>query len=223
MSQNFAKLVLKQIVTTLQGSVRCQTRNLATVLAGSREKRIKYGQSDGLLQDRRYLHTTNTHLAKSDKKFSTAISDKKFSTAIELQDTANEVSIVDKSLATMVNEKIKSDDLGRLFAVVQICSKQRKITAEDIIVVEGDFHPTVGDRIRLEKVLMVGGKDFTLVGRPIISRQIVCVEATVVEKTMSQFRVRFKYIKTKRNQKFKLFRDPQTMLVINSIELNQVD
>ncbi|KAJ8315682.1 hypothetical protein KUTeg_007832 [Tegillarca granosa] len=132
----------------------------------------------------------------SDKKFSTAISDKKFSTAIELQDTANEVSIVDKcmynsTLATMVNEKIKSDDLGRLFAVVQICSKQRKITAEDIIVVEGDFHPTVGDRIRLEKVLMVGGKDFTLVGRPIISRQIVCVEATVVEKTMSQFRVRF--------------------------------
>lgn len=51
-----------------------------------------------------------------------------------------------------MNEKIGSDDLGRLFAVVQICGKQRKITSEDIIVVEGYFPPTVGDRIRLEKV-----------------------------------------------------------------------
>ena len=45
-----------------------------------------------------------------------------------------------------------SNGLGRLFAVVHINMEQRKITTEDILVINGFFPPQIGDRIRLEKV-----------------------------------------------------------------------
>ncbi|ESO93235.1 hypothetical protein LOTGIDRAFT_59279, partial [Lottia gigantea] len=89
----------------------------------------------------------------------------------------------------------------RLFAVVQINGRQFKITSEDIINVPLHFHPTSGDRIRLEKVLMVGGKDFTMVGRPLLSRGQVKIEATVVEKTLSHHKVHYWYKKRHRIRK----------------------
>ncbi|KAK7463218.1 hypothetical protein BaRGS_00038203 [Batillaria attramentaria] len=124
-------------------------------------------------------------------------------------------------LAQKVNESLDQKDHGRLFAVVRIAGVQRKVTAEDVIVIEGyTFPPTVGDRLRLEKVLLVGGRDFTLIGQPMISRDQVKVEATVIEKTLSHNRVWSTYRRRKRFRKLKVFRIPQTMLVINSIELN---
>ena len=45
---------------------------------------------------------------------------------------------------------------------------QFKVTTEDVIVVRNHFYPTIGDKIRLEKVLLVGGKDFTVFGKPIV-------------------------------------------------------
>jgi ribosomal protein L21 len=41
----------------------------------------------------------------------------------------------------------------RLFAVIQIGTEQRKVTTEDIICKVDEFHPTIGDRIRFEKVI----------------------------------------------------------------------
>lgn len=52
----------------------------------------------------------------------------------------------------MINTNLESRKHGRLFAVVRIAGAQRKITAEDIIVVDRVFPPSVGDRLRLEKV-----------------------------------------------------------------------
>ena len=53
-------------------------------------------------------------------------------------------------------EKIENvcvrQDMGRLFAVVYVNKEQRKITTEDILVINGFFPPQIGDRIRLEKV-----------------------------------------------------------------------
>ena len=51
-----------------------------------------------------------------------------------------------------INRDMTSPDLGRLFAVVQIQSVQRKVTTEDIIRFLGNFPADIGDRIRLEKV-----------------------------------------------------------------------
>jgi len=67
-----------------------------------------------------------------------------------------------------VNQKIKDPKATRNFAVVMVGGSQFKVTTEDVIVVRNQFYPTIGDKIRLEKVLLVGGKDFTVVGKPIL-------------------------------------------------------
>lgn len=84
---------------------------------------------------------------------------------------------------------------GRLFAIVHICGKQFKITETDLIIIQGYWPPTIGNKLNLEKVLLVGSKDFTLVGRPILNRELVSIEATVVEKTFSHIKTRFRFRK----------------------------
>jgi len=119
-----------------------------------------------------------------------------------------------------VNSTLENGEHGRLFAVVYIRGMQYKVTAEDILTVKYDFPPNVGDRIRLEKVMAVGGKDFTVFGQPILSRNVVKVEATVVEKTLTHNRVWFMYIKRRGYfNRFRIYREKQTMLVINSIQM----
>lgn len=51
-----------------------------------------------------------------------------------------------------VNNIVNRQGEGRLFAVVHLCGKQYKVTAGDIVVIEGYWAPTIGDNIRLEKV-----------------------------------------------------------------------
>lgn len=51
-----------------------------------------------------------------------------------------------------VNNQIAQQNEGRLFAVVHLCGKQFKITAGDIILVDGYWPPDTGDKIRLDKV-----------------------------------------------------------------------
>ena len=43
---------------------------------------------------------------------------------------------------------------GRLFAVVHAAGKQRKVTVEDIVVIDRQMDADVGDRIRLNKVVI---------------------------------------------------------------------
>lgn len=58
-----------------------------------------------------------------------------------------------QSIINNVNKLVKSQEEGRLFAVVHLCGKQYKVTAGDIVVIEGYWPPTIGDKIRLEKVV----------------------------------------------------------------------
>lgn len=57
-----------------------------------------------------------------------------------------------QSIINNVNKLVKEQAEGRLFAVVHLCGKQYKVTAGDIVVIEGYWAPTIGDKIRLEKV-----------------------------------------------------------------------
>lgn len=95
------------------------------------------------------------------------------------------------SVVKAVNEQLATGSEGRLFAVVQLCGKQFKITAGDIIIVEGYWPPTNGDRIRLDKVLLAGGKDFSLIGRPLVPAGLVDVQATIIEKSLSHTSTEF--------------------------------
>ncbi|KAM4845391.1 large ribosomal subunit protein bL21m [Thomomys bottae] len=118
-----------------------------------------------------------------------------------------------------VNELIATGQYGRLFAVVHFASHQWKVTSEDLILIENHLDIQCGERIRLEKVLLVGGQDFTLLGKPLLSKDLVRVEATVVEKTESWPKVNMKFKKRKNFRKKHIIVSPQTVLRINSIEI----
>ena len=51
---------------------------------------------------------------------------------------------------------------------------QHKLTDGDLLMVLRDLGASLGQRIRLEKVLLVGSKDFTLIGRPFLPRWFTC-------------------------------------------------
>ncbi|XP_072516521.1 large ribosomal subunit protein bL21m [Salminus brasiliensis] len=125
-----------------------------------------------------------------------------------------------QAVVQKVNTLIKNGEYGRLFAVVHFASRQWKVTNEDLILIENHIEAECGDQIVLEKVLLVGGEDFTLIGKPLLSRDLVRVEATVIEKTESWPMVQMRFKKRHRFQKKRIIIQPQTVLRINTVEVS---
>ncbi|KAJ9588145.1 hypothetical protein L9F63_018503 [Diploptera punctata] len=136
---------------------------------------------------------------------------------IEFASVTKEDLNLSKEIVANVNKQLSEKQEGRLFAVVHISGKQFKVTTEDLVIIQGHWAPQIGDRLKLEKVLLVGGTDFTLVGRPVLSTDLVTVTATVVEKTLSTIKTVFKKIPRKQNYRFNFTRTPFTTLRINTI------
>ncbi|XP_038160783.1 39S ribosomal protein L21, mitochondrial [Cyprinodon tularosa] len=124
------------------------------------------------------------------------------------------------AVVSAVNQRIQKQDFGRLFAVVHLAGRQWKVTNEDLILIENHIEADCGERIILEKVLLVGAEDFSLVGRPLLGKELVRVRATVIEKTQSWPKVHMVFWKRHRFQRKRIIVQPQTVLRINSIELN---
>jgi len=104
----------------------------------------------------------------------------------------NEQNLSSEEVLENVAQEAKKPQ--RLFAVISFGggvrsrvrrSTQFKVTTEDIFVHQGECEAKCGDRIKIEKVLLAGGKDFTLLGMPLLKRGLVNVEATLIEKTFS--------------------------------------
>ncbi|XP_018532904.2 39S ribosomal protein L21, mitochondrial [Lates calcarifer] len=123
------------------------------------------------------------------------------------------------AVVSTVNQRIQRQDFGRLFAVVHFAGRQWKVTDEDLILIENHIEAECGERIRMEKVLLVGAEDFTLIGRPLLGKELVRVEATVLEKTESSPKVHMRFWRRHRFERKKIIIQPQTVLRINSIEL----
>ncbi|XP_076759690.1 mitochondrial ribosomal protein L21 [Xylocopa sonorina] len=119
-----------------------------------------------------------------------------------------------------INKQVATNTTGRLFAVIHLCGAQFKITESDVITVQGHWPPQPGDKLRLEKVLLVGSKDFTLIGMPLLNRELVSVNATVIQKTLSHTITRFRMRKRKVFRRLNFYRIHRTMLRINSITIN---
>ncbi|XP_070344434.1 large ribosomal subunit protein bL21m isoform X2 [Equus asinus] len=130
------------------------------------------------------------------------------------EETRHHAEVVGK-----VNELIATGQYGRLFAVVHFASHQWKVTSEDLILIENELDVACGERIRLEKVLLVGADNFTLLGKPLLGKDLVRVEATVIEKTESWPKINMKFKKRKNYKKKKIIVSPQTVLRINTIEI----
>ncbi|EDW69972.1 large ribosomal subunit protein bL21 [Drosophila virilis] len=126
-----------------------------------------------------------------------------------------------QTICERINQQVARAEQGRLFAVVHLCGKQFKITPGDIILVEGYWPPTIGDEISLDKVLLAGARDFTLIGRPILEPGLVTVKATIIEKTLTHTKTHFKKKRRKQYMRINFQRSPNTMIRINSIELTR--
>ncbi|XP_047021002.1 39S ribosomal protein L21, mitochondrial [Helicoverpa zea] len=123
-----------------------------------------------------------------------------------------------KDVIAECNNLIKSN-ASRNFAIVHLLGKQWRVTDGDLVVVEGFWPPTIGDRIKLDKVLLAGTKDFSLIGRPIVQPGLVNVTATVISKGLSHTRTHFKKKRRKQFMRINFQRAPQTVLRINSVEI----
>lgn len=137
------------------------------------------------------------------------------------KEVSKEEQIECRKIFDKVNQQLAKNEEGRMFAVVHLCGKQFKVTTGDIIIVEGYWPPTIGDEIRLEKVMLAGAKDFTLIGAPLLEPGIVDVKATVIEKTVSHTKTHFKKKRRKQYLRINFQRSPHTMIRINSIEVKQ--
>ncbi|XP_021368906.1 uncharacterized protein LOC110460362 isoform X2 [Mizuhopecten yessoensis] len=131
MANKACGFLYRQFVPTLckalKGSVNCSKTDAASCAV-----RGKYPV--GSFTINRHIHTSQT------------ADSRRFSAVAELKTPESS-----KTATELVIETLVSTDLGRLFAVVQVAGKQRKVTTEDVIIVQSDFPPNVGDRIRLEK------------------------------------------------------------------------
>ncbi|XP_053304501.1 39S ribosomal protein L21, mitochondrial [Spea bombifrons] len=124
-----------------------------------------------------------------------------------------------KELLQNINNLIATRQYGRLFAVISFLSRQWKVTNEDLILLNCSVDAECGERIRLEKVLLVGSDNFTLVGKPLLGKDLVRVEATVIEKTESHPKIHMKFWRRHRYQRKRWIVHPQTVLRINTIEI----
>lgn len=68
--------------------------------------------------------------------------------------------------------------------------------------------------------MIAGGDDFSLIGRPILHDNLVDVQATVIEKTISHTRTNFKKKRRKQYMNIQFHRSSHSMIRINSIKVN---
>ena len=103
-----------------------------------------------------------------------------------------------------------------LFAVIFICGKQHKITVDDFILLTQIPDLDVFSEIHLEKVLLVGSVNWSLIGTPVIPRGMVKIKASVLEHKLTEPLIVFK--KKKHNyKKTNIHRSLTTLLRIEDI------
>ncbi|CAG9540561.1 unnamed protein product [Cercopithifilaria johnstoni] len=125
-----------------------------------------------------------------------------------------------EKVVNAIEQEWKQKD-ARLFAVVYINKRQFKVSENDLIVLYDNVPLDVGDKIKLEKILAVGGKNFTLFGRPLIHSTIVTVNATVVEKTTSYPQLRYLMINHSKVRNLNWMSRETTILRINDIKIDR--
>jgi ribosomal protein L21 len=100
------------------------------------------------------------------------------------------------------------------FAVVQIHDRQYKVTEDDLVMVD-KLHVDVGQRILLDRVMLVGEREQTVIGRPIIPG--ASVSAIIEEQAQTQKVRIFKKHRRRNYKRTKGFRALVTVLRIESI------
>ena len=125
----------------------------------------------------------------------------------------------------MILNKVKKDvvkDLAqqKVFAIVFIATQQFKVSTNDLIMIHKKIEANCGDMIRLEKVLAVGSRTTSFLGQPILKRELVNVQAMVMEKTKGEKKIVFKKKRRKGYKKWQGHRQDMSILKIKSIDID---
>lgn len=90
-------------------------------------------------------------------------------------------------------------------------------------MVDNDIPLKCGQSLIINKCLVVGGKDFSIIGTPVVDKDLIRIDATVVEKTMTDHRCFFRHKPRNHGIRKYLYQSlPRTVLRINEIELKKV-
>ena len=103
------------------------------------------------------------------------------------------------------------------FAVVVISGSQHKVMKDDLLLANYLEGYDINDQIVFDGILMVGTKDFTLLGRPHVGS--AKVYATVEEQTEMEKTIVFKKKRRKSYQRTMHYPHKVTVLRINKIDL----
>jgi large subunit ribosomal protein L21 len=82
----------------------------------------------------------------------------------------------------------------QMFAIIELSGKQYKVTLHDVVTCHRLHEAQVGQTLTLDKVLMIGSRHYTIVGRPYVDAALFRLYATVMEqgKGPKMFIERFK-------------------------------
>ena len=108
-----------------------------------------------------------------------------------------------------------------VFAVVEVSGTQYKVTPDDLIVTEKLKGVDINDKVRLNKVLLVGSKTETTIGRPYIPD--ASVTAAVEEQFLDGKVIVFKKRRRKNSRRTNGHRQPLTSLRILSVDVPNIE
>ena len=109
---------------------------------------------------------------------------------------------------------------NKVFAVVHMAGSQFKVSENDVIMINKKIEADCGELIRLEKILAVGGHDFTFIGQPLMKRELVKITAKVVEKTKGEKKIAFKKKRRKGYKRWKGHRQDLSVIKIENISID---
>ena len=108
-----------------------------------------------------------------------------------------------------------------LFAVVEVAGTQYKVTPDDLIITEKISGLDINDVINLHRVMLLGSKTETVIGRPYI--QNASVTAAVEEQFLDGKVIVFKKRRRKNSRRTNGHRQPLTSLRIMSVNMPELD
>lgn len=103
----------------------------------------------------------------------------------------------------------------QIFAVMRVKGLQYKVTKDDRVMVELLEDYEMGTQLEFEDVLLVGTKDYTCVGRPLVEKARIF--ATVEETSQTEKSLIFKKRRRKDSQRHQGHRQWVTVLRIDKI------
>ena len=112
-------------------------------------------------------------------------------------------------------EKVKISDKN-VFAVVSIGSHQYKVSPDDLFFVEKLHGANVNDIVHLPRVLMLGSKTKTIIGRPVVKNAYV--KCLVEEVVRGEKMIIFKKRRRKNSRRWNGARQTMTSLRVLDVE-----